>query len=143
MTPALGHYSEQRRRAAAELADDDDTEPFSGKPLRNKAEADPRAAAPALDLADLHKLCGRGHVLTMGTGDLRTPVDRPGAGQAAAFPSRRGDRLLYADGRVTDLNGNCITAPEVPRCSLPDSVHQTERIRRIVDARLGLPGRDR
>lgn len=40
--------------------------------------------------------------------DARLPM-RPGAGDALRLPSRRGDRLHYRDGRVTDLAGNPIT----------------------------------
>lgn len=44
--------------------------------------------------------------------DLATPPLRPGAGAAAGVPSRMGNRLHHRDGRVTDLAGNPITAPE-------------------------------
>lgn len=127
----------------ADLIDTEPSDlPFSGKPLRNKVQADPRLAAPTLALDDLPLLYGRGRVHTMGTGDLRAPLDRPGSSTCSAFPSRRGNLLYYPDGRVTDLNGNPATAAEVPRCSLPDSVDQLERIRRIADARAGMPGRN-
>jgi hypothetical protein len=84
---------------------------------------------------DHYMLTGRGRVFALGNGDARAPVDRAGSRSDQAFPSRRGDRLFYPDGRITDLNGNCTTAPEVPRASLPDCLDAEHRMRRIRDAR--------
>lgn len=122
------HFVARRTPAATE-------EPASGVPLRTANKADPSAVcAPG---TDVHALTGRGRLHALGNGDQRSPVDRPGSATAAAFPSRRGSRLYFADGRVTALDGTPIDAPDVPRSSLPDSVGEHERIRRIVDARYG------
>ena len=120
--------------------DDEDDMPFSGKPMRTKGvEADPSAVcAPSVDP---FMLTGRGRVFALGNGDARPPVDRAGSRGDQAHPSRRGDRLFFPDGRITDLNGNCVTAPEVPRASLPDCLDAENRIRRVREARYSPAGR--
>lgn len=41
--------------------------------------------------------------------DLHPCTTRPGSEDFRQHPSRRGDRLYYRDGRVTDLDGNLIS----------------------------------
>jgi len=127
-----GRYQARHLQPRSRAEQDD--QPFSGKPLRNAAtEADPQAVcAPGIDP---YALTGCGRVFAMGNGDLRSPVDRLGSTQADTFPSRRGNRLFYPDGRITDLNGNSVFAPEVMRSSLPDCVGAPERIRRVMELR--------
>lgn len=85
---------------------DRDEEPLSGKPIRTSNEADPAQAAPDLDPQFYPLLTGCGRYALAGTGDLRPPVPRAGSLQVRQHPSRRGNRLYYPDGRVTDLAGN-------------------------------------
>jgi hypothetical protein len=128
---ALRRSNGARPRSYVDSDDGPVDAPFSGKPLRNKgAEADP--AAVLATKADPAALTGRGRIFAAGSGDLRRPVDRAGSRQDAALPSRRGDRLFYADGRVTDLDGQQVVDAGVPRASLPDSVDAQSRIRRIL-----------
>lgn len=62
---------------------------------------------PALNVADEHLLYTGQHRPCSHT-DQMPPVPRPGSQDADRFPSRRGGRLYYADGRVTDLLGKPI-----------------------------------
>lgn len=81
----------------------DDAEPGDGTPVRNKFAANPSA------MLDPHAACGHGHTAmtsgrrasSMGTGDARPPVLRPGSQDAAALPSRTGWNLRLPNGTTT------------------------------------------
>lgn len=92
-------------------------ETATGIPVRHAYRADPSAAC--LPGVDVSLLTGCGRRTSLGSGDKRPPVQRPGAAQADQYPSRRGDRLYYADGRVTDLQGRPLQAQGPGRASLP------------------------
>lgn len=109
----------------------DDDATASGIPLRHAFRADPSAVAePGIDTS-LMTGCGRS--VALGSGDARAPVDRPGAAEAQQHPSRRGDRLYYPDGRVTDLSGTPIVGASTHRTSLPQSIAQRDRWDRLSD----------
>lgn len=110
----------------------DEVEPASGVPVRARAVADPAKAAPDLDVRHLHQLTGCTRVAITTTADASPPPDRAGSGHAAQFPSRRGERLYWPDGRITDLQGNAIEQSQVHRASLLLTVSNTgywERMR--------------
>lgn len=89
----------------------------TGIPVRHAFRADPSAVAePGVDT---RLMTGCGRRVTLGTGDARPPVDRHGAAQAQQHPSRRGDRLYYADGRVTTIAGDPVAEAAPGRASLP------------------------
>ena len=92
-------------------------ESLSGRPVRHSYIADPSAAAPELDSRYLDLLTSSAQRrMTMGTGDMRPPVMRPGCMSSMQHPSRRGERLYYPDGRVTLIDGTPLQpAPEVER----------------------------
>lgn len=89
----------------------------TGIPVRHAYRADPSAAC--LPGVDVSLLTGCGRRTSLGSGDARPPVQRHGAAQAQQHPSRRGDRLYYADGRVTDLQGHPLPTQGPGRASLP------------------------
>lgn len=80
--------------------------PYGDPPAANDAQArSPITGQPAaIDVE--HQPCRRR--LTLGTGDRRPPKLRPGSEVAAVLPSRWGDRLRWADGTITDLDGRPI-----------------------------------
>lgn len=97
----------------------------SGLPVRGGAgRADP--AAQAVPGTDVSMMTGCGRRTAMGSGDQRPPRDREGAAEAVQHPSRRGDRLYYADGRVTTLDGTLIERTIHCRSSLPRTVSQQD-----------------
>lgn len=49
------------------------------------------------------ELLTRSRRTTMGNGDSKTPVLRPGAADAAQLPSRMGNRLRWRDGRIEQV----------------------------------------
>ena len=103
----------------------------TGIPLRHAFRADPSAVAePGVDI---RLMTGCGRRVALGSGDARPPVERPGAAQAQQHPSRRGDRLYYADGRVTDLHGTPIATASIVRTSLPRSIAQRDCWDRLAD----------
>lgn len=73
--------------------------PYGDPPAANDAQArGPITGQPvALDVE--HQPCRRR--LTLGTGDRRPPMHRPGSEVAAALPSRVGGWLHWPDGRRT------------------------------------------
>lgn len=71
-------------------------------------DANPMPERPALNEADEHLLFA-GQRRPCSHTDLMPPTPRPGSQDAERFPSRRGARLYYADGRVTDLLGRLIS----------------------------------
>jgi hypothetical protein len=95
-----------RRRHHDEADEPEGAEGLSGRPVRHSYRADPSAAAPELEPRYLDLLTSSAQRrMTMGTGDMRPPVMRPGCMSSMQHPSRRGERLYYPDGRVTLLDG--------------------------------------
>ena len=91
------------------LHDNSPDEPGSGKPLRNRFEADRHAVAESHALSShggaSAMTTGRG-LPALGSGDARPPVIRPGAHLCGHLPSRTGNHLRWPDGAVTGLDAN-------------------------------------
>lgn len=75
-----------------------------GDPVIDRYAANPGAVIePGFSV---HLLTQSARRPSLGTGDMRAPIDRPGSDRALTFPSRVGERLYWPDGRVTHLNGD-------------------------------------
>jgi len=80
-----------------------------------------QVASGALALVSLHAMTS-GRVHLAGSGDLRPPVPRPGSLDAAALPSRMGQRLRWPDGRITEIDH----APQRPAPRLAPPIEPGE-----------------
>lgn len=118
LTPLFVHGMAERDGHAwvlteAGLAEADRLGAFgAADPTRTAAGID-RASALAHELLAASTPCKPR--LAIGTGDMRPAPYREGSLEARRHPSRRGDRLYWPDGRVTDLSGTvehvrCVTA---------------------------------
>ena len=84
---------------------DEAIDPKRGRHPYQRFAANRKAAAPHVHVDHLHRLTGAGHRPTLGTGDARPVVLRPGSTDHQQFPSRRHNRLVWPDGRITALDG--------------------------------------
>lgn len=86
---------------------------------REAHDIDPVAVLDAhVGIQYASRLTGSTHQRGLGNADHRPPVPRAGSTDAQQWPSRRGDRLYYTDGRVTLLDGTPVVPTETaPRCA--------------------------
>lgn len=71
---------------------------------RYVADASTQMHPSALTRDSLRAMTSSRPRLHLGSGDMRTPVPRPGSLDLAALPSRMGNTLRWPDGRVTLIN---------------------------------------